>query len=297
MKFNKNFISKLINIKIEHQTIFKKYLENSELWEHFFPYLLLNKIKWIELNETLCIFQKDFLDKSWQLQSLPLGESDKIIKALKYLTDKKIISKILFTTERDLNFIRNANIRFKKSVKITEEFIYRTEDLIELQGDNYKKIRQHINWFKRNYPYESILIKEENFKEINEFLEIWYKEKIKKFKEVPLSLKEDFKNTSNVLKYLKEIEGVKSLLIKSNNRAIGISISGLLNKKMAIHFIMKTLYKEYKGITEFSVNEVAKNFSETLFLNSGGYGKSESLRTHKIRLHPVKINSLYKVYF
>lgn len=296
MKNNKNFISKLPDIKTEHQIIFGKYSENSELWEHFFLYLILNKVRWTELNETLCIFQKDFFDKTWQLQSLPLGENHKIIKALNYLIDEKITTKILFTTEKDLNFIKDVNIKFKKSIKITEEFIYRIEDLINLKGRKYKAVRHCVTRFKRLYQYKLIDYRKKDLAEINKFLEIWYKQKTKSNKEIPLSLKEDFKNTKNTFKYFGEIDDLKGFLLKDDDKIIGLSISGVLNKKMTIDFILKADEK-YKGITEFLVNEIAKNFSNVAYLNSGGYGKDEALKANKMKFRPVKINSLYKVYF
>jgi len=297
MECNHKNILKSNDIKLSHQAIFKRYSENSELWMHFFLYLFLNKVKWAEFNKTLCIFQKDFFDRTWQLQSLPLGESSKVIKALSYLVNKGTISKILFVTEKDLDFIKSANLKIKNSVKITEEFIYSVKNLIGLPGNNYQKIRQHINQFKKNYQYKVNNYKKEDLKEVRKFLEIWRKQKTKNNKETLLSLKEDFKNTQNAFNYLDKINGLKGFLVKSNDKIVGISIFGLLNNKMAIHFIIKTFYKKYKGITEFIVHEVAKNVSDTTFLNSGGYGKSESLKTHKERLRPVKINSIYKVYF
>src|SRR4030042_3518852 len=192
--FNKNFDSELLNIKICHQGIFEKYLSNSELWEHFFLYLLLNKVRWIKLNETLCIFQKDFFDKSWQLQSLPLGEKQKIIRTLRYLINEGAISKILFVTKKDLDFIKSTGLKIKNSVKITKEFIYNTKDLIELSGKNYENIRRYINRFKKNYQYEMGSYEKGDSKKVNKFLEIWYKQKTKNNKETLISLKEDFKN-------------------------------------------------------------------------------------------------------
>lgn len=296
-KFDKKFGVKLTDIKIDHQDIFKKYSKNSELWEHFFLYLLLNKVKWIELNETLCIFQKDFFDQSWQLQSLPLGKEQKTIEALKQLINNQVTSKILFVTEKDLDIIKNTDLKIKNSVKITEEFIYNTKNLIKLSGNNYQKIRQNINWFKKKYQYKLSSYGKGNSKEVNKFLEIWYKQKIKDKKETLISLKEDFKNAKNSFNYLNKINSLRSLIVKSNNKVIGISIFGFLNNKMAIGFNIKTSYKEYKGVTEFMIHEVAKNISDITFLNSGGYGKSESLKTHKEKFRPIKINSIHKVYF
>lgn len=297
MKFNNKNTLKLTDIKISHQAIFKRYSENSELWMHFFLYLFLNKVKWVELNETLCIFQKDFFDKSRQLQSLPLGKKQKITRTLKYLINEGIISKILFVTEKDLDFIKSAGLKIKNSVKITEEFIYSTKDLIELSGKNYRKMRQHINWFFKNHHYKISNYERRDFKEVRKFLEIWWKQKTKNNRETLLSLREDFKNTKNAFDYLSKIDKLKCLTLKNDNKIIGISIFGFFNNKMAIHFIMKTLYKGHKGAAEFLRHEVAKNVSSANFLNEGGYGKSESLKAHKEGFHPVKINSIYKVYF
>lgn len=297
IEFNKNFNLKLADIKIGHQNIFKKYSNNSELWEHFFLYLLLNKVRWVELDEAICIFQKDFFDQSWQLQSLPLGKEQKTIKVLKQLVNNQVTSKILFVTEKDLDIIKNTDLKIKNSVKITEEFIYNTKDLIELSGNNYQKIREYINRFQKNYQYKLSSYGKGDYKEVNKFLEIWYKQKIKDKKETLISLKEDFKNTKNSFNYLNKINNIRSLIVKSNNKIIGISTFGFLNNKMAIGFNIKTSYKEYKGVTEFMVHEVAKNISDITFLNSGGYGKSESLKTHKEKFRPTKINSIYKVYF
>lgn len=297
IEFNKNFNLKLTDIEISHQDTFKKYLNNSELWEHFFLYLLLNKVKWVELNETICIFQKDFFDQSWQLQSLPLGKEQKTIGALKQLINNQVTSKILFVTEKDLDIIKNTDLKIKNSVKITEEFIYNTKNLIELPGNKYQKIRQHINWFRKNYQYKISNYEKKDFEEVNKFLEIWHKQKIKDNKETLVSLKEDFKNTKNALNYFGKINGLKILIVKSDDKLVGISIFGFLNDQMAIYFATKTFHKEYKGITEFMIREVAKNVSDITFLNSGGYGKSESLKSHKERLNPKKINSIYKLYF
>ena len=295
--YYKNLGVKLTDIRINHHDIFKRYSKNSELWEHFFLYLLLNKVKWIELDETLCIFQKDFFDQSWQLQSLPLGKEQKAIEVLKRLINNKIASKILFVTEKDLYIIKNVGLKIKSSVKITQEFIYNTKDLIGLSGNNYQKIRQHINWFKKKYQYKINDYEKKDLKGINKFLEIWRKQKIKDNKETLFSLKEDFKNTKDAINYFDKIDGLKGLIVKSDDKIVGISIFGSLNDQMAIYFATKTFYKEYKGITEFMIHEVAESVSDITFVNSGGYGKSESLKNHKERLNPQRINSIYKVYF
>ena len=296
MKCNHKNILKLTDIKISHQPVFKRYSENSELWMHFFLYLFLNKVKWAKFNKTLCIFQKDFFDRTWQLQSLPLGEGPKVIETLNYLINKGVVSKILFATTADLNLIKKADRKFKKSVKIGEDFIYKTKDLINLNGNKYGNIRRLISKFKKSYQYKFIDCKKEHFTKINKFLEVWYKDKTRGVKEAPLALKEDFKNTKNALKHLKKLNDVKSILLKNEDKIIGLAIFGALNKNMNIEFIIKTA-KEYKGISYFLMHEIVKGSPEITYLNFGGCGKSESLKTHKMRLHPVKINSIYKVYF
>jgi len=298
----KNFISKLKNIETDDYPTFDKYLKNSDLWEHFFLYLLClePKIKWAELNQTLCLFQKDPFDQTWQLQSFPLGEKQSVIKTLKDLISQHLITKIIYAERKDLELLKKAHLKPKKSVIITEEFIYRIKDLIKLQGNTYQEIRHHINHFKKNYQFQLDVYKKEDLKQITELLETWHKEKMKNIKkeEVALfSLKIDFENSKRALEYLEKLSNFKSLVLKSNGRVIGLSVFGWLNKKMVVHYLIKALHKEYKGITEFLMHETAKNSSEAIFLNFGGYGKSESLKIQKTRLNPCKINPIYKVYF
>jgi hypothetical protein len=298
MESNKNFISTLIDIKVSDQPIFQKYSAYAKLWSQFFLYLLLNKVRWLELNETLCVFQKDFFDQTWQLQSIPLGKEPNVVKALDYLVENKLISKILFATEEDLKFIELNGMKITKSVKISEEFIYQTKDFIGLTGVEYKKIRQHVNNFKKNYNHELASVNSENIKEVVVFLETWQKKKAEGLpKEELLSFEHDFEHAKEALKHLTKVDGVKSLVVMIGNKVIGLSIAGLINDKLVCRFIMKALHKEYKGITEFILNESIKCFPESTYFTTGGYGKSENLRAYKEGLHPVKVNSINKIYF
>lgn len=96
MRQAKDFIAKLPDIKISDQIIFKKYSDKAKLWSQFFLALFLNKAKFLEENGALCVFQKDFFDKTWQLQSLPLGEERRVIQTLRHLTENKLISKMIW---------------------------------------------------------------------------------------------------------------------------------------------------------------------------------------------------------
>ncbi len=54
------------------------------------------------------------------------------------------------------------------------DYVYLASDLADLPGTEYRKIRNRINKFKRNYSYTTEKISEENFDEIRNFLEKWY---------------------------------------------------------------------------------------------------------------------------
>jgi hypothetical protein len=53
------------------------------------------------------------------------------------------------------------------------EYVYLAEDLADLKGSDYAKIRNRLNKFKRNYAYKLERISEDNFDEIREFLKRW----------------------------------------------------------------------------------------------------------------------------
>ena len=53
------------------------------------------------------------------------------------------------------------------------DYVYLSSDLAELPGTSYRKIRNRLNKFKRNYSYTTEAISEENTDEVNEFLKRW----------------------------------------------------------------------------------------------------------------------------
>jgi hypothetical protein len=53
------------------------------------------------------------------------------------------------------------------------DYVYRAEDLAELPGTKYAKIRNRLNKFKKNYSYTIEDISEDNMEEVGEFLKRW----------------------------------------------------------------------------------------------------------------------------
>jgi len=53
------------------------------------------------------------------------------------------------------------------------EYVYRSSDHAELPGTTYKKIRNRLNKFKKNYEYNVELISEENINDVQRFLKRW----------------------------------------------------------------------------------------------------------------------------
>jgi hypothetical protein len=53
------------------------------------------------------------------------------------------------------------------------DYVYLSNDLSELKGSSYSKIRNRLNKFKKNFDYKVENIYEENFKEVREFLKRW----------------------------------------------------------------------------------------------------------------------------
>ena len=53
------------------------------------------------------------------------------------------------------------------------DYIYLSSDLAELEGSDYRKIRNRLNKFKKNFEHTFEEINEENFSEVKEFLKRW----------------------------------------------------------------------------------------------------------------------------
>lgn len=174
--------------------------------------------------------------------------------------------------------------------KSSFEYIYLTDDLINLKGKKYHKKRNHYNNFINLYNYTCLPIDNEQI--INDCLKLlsrWQDKKCICSKELlvePSSIK-------NVL-YLLDDLSLKSIAVYVNNNLAGFSIGEKFKDSAIIH--VEKCDTTYRGIYSFINNEFLKtSFRDTIYVNREDDCGCKGLKKSKESYHPYKLINKYFV--
>lgn len=150
-----------------------------------------------------------------------------------------------------------------------EDYVYRTEDLIELKGNRYSKKRNLLSQFKRNYLYYDRVsvesIRRESVEDCYKFIDIWCSEHACD-EEQQVSLACEKSALITTLKHLEQLES-NGILIRVDGVVSALGIGSRLNETTATLNFEKA-FVGIKGLYQFLDNECAKRlFSAYRFIN------------------------------
>ena len=185
--------------------------------------------------------------------------------------------------------IKEVRDKIEKEIKTEHKFyedrdnydyIYKSEDLINLTGKKYNKKRNHLNYFLNHHAFEykeyDLSLKAECLR----LVERWVAEK---------GEQEGLDNEINVLKkILKEYEdlGVKGAVIYVDGRIEALTFGEALNKDTALIHIEKA-NQNIRGLYPFINQQFIKNeWSEYEFVNREEDLGIEGLRKAKMSYYP-----------
>ena len=168
------------------------------------------------------------------------------------------------------------------------EYIYLPKDLIDLEGNKYRKIREKINCFKNHYP--NYIISEYNQNDYSNMVNLLIKW-----------------NEKKNLNYISNLERVKYIiankdklhiniyLLKINDNISGITIIQILANNVGVTLFEKC-DSEYKNAS-YILNE----FEAEKFINCRGMSKQEDLgieglKQVKLSLKPFCFEKKYHIY-
>jgi hypothetical protein len=150
-----------------------------------------------------------------------------------------------------------------------EDYVYRTEDLVELKGNRYSKKRNLISQFKRNYLFYNRVsvesIRPAAVEECERFLEIWCEEHACS-EEEQNSLACEKSALVKTLHHLDRLESM-SIMIRIDGVVSALGIGSRLNETTATLNFEKA-FVAIKGLYQFLDNECAiRLFSAYRFIN------------------------------
>ncbi len=271
---------------------------NLFMWQDFY------QIKITRHRENICLFASADNTPERQFFFAPLGHheiKETIADLFEFLQDNNCQPIIRRASEQFIKQYASELSCFKvvQDPDISD-YIYRTEDLIQLKGRRYHGQRNFISRFKKKYSYTIEEITSENAPECIEFCCQWLAKKIERFQELNMPpeayvfLKAEVAATNKVLKHWSVLD-VRGMLIRIDGKIAGLSIGELLNPEIAVIHVEKCDHT-YLGISQFICQEFCKRFwAFCKYINRMEDLGLETLRKAKMALGPHHMGLKYNI--
>jgi len=217
----------------------------------------------------------------------PIGKGDK--KSAVRVVMSEIGNDVVWTALSDENAVQMQEYfpnSFKfKHIKIFDDYLYNTEDLINLSGKKYHTKKNHLNSFMRNYEYNYEDMTAENAKKVLPYFNAWYGARHIDDKDIYLQCE---KNA--VDKILADFEAFDSSggILTVNNEVAAFTISEELVPGTA-HIVIEKAAPHING-SYAAINQMhlANRWDKTQFVNREDDFGLESLRRAKESYRPYR---------
>ena len=256
----------------------------------------------------ICVYE-NYLLKMYKDKEGNIGYASPVGVDIGNKNECKRIVDILINDAKDrgVNFVLNGLL--EEEVKIlesifpnrfsfseqrdSEDYIYKSSDLVNLKGKKYHGKRNHIAKFKKihEFEYEDLLLS--NINECSDFIDLWFKENNK---QPDISLEYEYLAIKEMLLYYKELN-FKSGIIRINKKIVAFTAGEELNKDtFVIHF--EKAFHNYEGVYSVINNEFAKrNLEKYIYINREEDMGLPGLRKSKLSYHPYILLKRYKAKF
>ncbi|MHB8347632.1 MAG: DUF2156 domain-containing protein [Acidiferrobacterales bacterium] len=177
-------------------------------------------------------------------------------------------------------------------VEVTNpDYIYRTQDLIELRGNAYKTKRNEINQFRRAYPNHSLLpFSKDHRNEALALVNTWMQNRLRTLPDGPVeeflyNLEMERKAIQRAIALYEELSLV-GLSLFIDGRLEGFTFGERLNRDVANVLIEKTNFN-IQGAAQYLFREFSKVFDDCTYINVGDDLGFENLRRVKMSYRPA----------
>lgn len=192
-------------------------------------------------------------------------------------------------SEADMEHLLNecGDILTFSHIRDMDNYIYLTENLINLSGKKYHSKKNHVNSFKKKYDYRYIKYTEDMRSEVMNFLGKWY---INKTEEGLLM--GEANSIVRAIDNYKEL-GLKGGMITVQGKIVAFSMGEKMTEDMAvIHF--EKADTDYSGAYAIINNEFLKNeWTDTKYVNREEDMGIEGLRKSKLSYKPDILFPIY----
>lgn len=271
----------------------------SELtFTNFFAWRYFYRFRYSVISDLLCVVSVPCRGEPFTM--MPLGDVNEENFSAAYSGLKKYFDKmgwrLVFRkiTAGEIGFFRKriaseASIVYDRD---NSDYLYKTGDLISLQGKKYDGKRNHINKFRKLYTYEYVPLESTFLDECARIMEQWCADKDCECvngeyceRKANLELLENF----GALDY-------KGALIKVDGAYEAFTAGEMLNENTAVIHVEKAR-SSIKGLYTLINQQFAeKEWSGTTYINREQDLGLDGMRKAKLSYHPVRLIDKYTVY-
>jgi len=230
-------------------------------------YVFTTLISWMKYGNYKYAHYKDSIIISSEIDGIlrlrpPIGKKNKDVLKEVLMLAKKLDAQypLGVISSETKKWISNVYPKLKfKSHRNFFDYVYRSSDLANLEGSDYRKIRNRLNKFKRKNEYIVEKISEENIAEIKKFLKRWC---LWKDCESDPVLKHEKKAIFYSVNNFFDL-GLDGIFIRVNNEIEAISIYESMNPSTAVvHYEKGSPFYDgiYKAINQETANILQNNF-------------------------------------
>jgi len=171
------------------------------------------------------------------------------------------------------------------------DYIYRTQDLIELKGNAYKTKRNEINQFRRAYPNHALVpFSKSHESAARTLVNNWMQQRLQaipdgSFEDFVHNLEMERKAIQRAITLYDELR-LEGLSLFIDGRLAGFTFGERLNHDVANVLIEKTDFN-VQGAAQYLFREFSKVFADCTYINVGDDLGFENLRRVKMSYRPA----------
>ena len=298
-------------ISIDNREILEKYLNGYEYktsglsFSAQYMWRDINKFSWDMVGEYMCISGISHLELEEGIE-LPFmfppltadGEYHKdalretIYKSREYFEKKGHPFSLRLVPFHVMEIIKGAvpEMHFIDD-RPNYDYIYLTQDLIELKGKAFHGKKNHLNYFKKTYEYEYVKLTSDMADDAMKFISDFNKRKDVPAHEMEL-LKMEEEAMEDVFRNIEAV-GYSAGAILIDGSIEAIAIGGKLGKKTITEHVEKANV-EYRGLYQAINNEFCKNVAaKAKYINREEDMGIPNLRKATLSYKPVKLLEKY----
>ena len=291
---------KFHNLTLKDKELFNKFLSLSRhdlsvyAFENIFIWKALFEIKWVLLDNNLCIF---FQDKIGTFAYLPpLGNKQNLVlvnevfEVMDRFNENKEISRIENIEEREVTFYKDLglNCRIK-----SHDYLCLKSDLVNLRGNKFKSKRSSFNFFLKNYQSQYLLFSRAYIDGCLGLFELWIKQRKIKIKDSVYQwmLEDSYSCFKALLNDYKDLN-IIGRLVQVKNEVKGFTFGFKLNPD-TFCVLYEITDHSIKGLAQFIFQKFCSELKDSKFINIMDDSGLQNLKRVKLSYNPIKLIPSY----